>query len=84
MGRRRIKTAPHEGSAQNQIRYGQKGNGKGQGQHQRQSNNAVLGLQSAGNIACGAQTAHLRQKHGARRNADDTDGQLIEPVGIGH
>ena len=84
-GRRRVgggEGAAHEQRAHDQVRQQQERDQARDRQQQRELDRAVLGVARAGLVAARQPVGHLRQQHGADRDADHADRQLIEPVGV--
>ena len=71
----------HEGNAHHQIRQAEKQHAERGAEGQGDRQGAVLRPRRADGVAGGQAAAHFGQQHGASRDADDADRQLIQPIG---
>ncbi len=60
----------------------EEGDEAGNGQQERQLDRAILRVRAPASIAGREPARHFRQQHGADRDADHADRQLIDAVGV--
>ena len=74
--------AAHEQRPHDEVGNEKKGDDARDREQQRELDGAVLGVPRARLVADRDAARHFRQHHGAGRDADDPDRQLVEPVRI--